>query len=740
MKHPVRCGAGVLLLAVMAAAIWMGPQILRAQEREDRTLLTWDQMRSIINEASGERAQQTILEMVPYPRVRHREEYTGNFRESEVMAHSAKASGFASVEIESFPTQQRSWFSDDAQLWMVEPELRKLYDIHEVAISAMSGSESGDVTAEVVDVGIGGRAEDYAGKDVAGKIVLGSANGNVMQRLAVFERGAAGIITYNSLRPDNDPDQILSGGISANAPPGKKPGFGWAIAPRVAREMAARLGRGEKVKLRSAIKAEYFPGELETVHAVIPGDGSSQQIVILSGHLYEGYIKQGANDDNSGCAATLEMGRTLIRLIEQGKLARPKRDIHFLWVPEISGTNAWLNKHTDIKARIIADLNFDMEGIGLARAGAMWLLMRTPDSFPTFLNDVGASVLEFIANLNRERVRYRHNGYKFTWPVIAPNGSQDPFYAAVEKYYGASDHATYMQHGIPALMFNTWPDPWYHSSHDTPDKMDTTQFKRAAVVGAAAAYVLAGADDAMAARVAAESLARGTERMGAAQRKALSYMTDATDAAALPAAYRDARVTLAHQAAVETAVLQSAAVLFRNPEEGAKTLAPVAGMIAQRVAALQAETKSLFEMRAGQMGMPGAEPPMTADEKEAARWIVESAAPAAGGPGGGGAGGFGAVQQALAALSADERRLVQAALEKLPTHMSGEMTALLRKKKTVLEIRDFLTGEFEPIAVSDVMAYLRVQEKLKRVTFTEKPEEPKPAAPAKRGKAAKKPS
>ena len=40
-----------------------------------------------------------------------------------------------------------------------------------------------------------------------------------------------------------------------------------------------------------------------------------------------------------------------------------------------------------------------------------------------------------------------------------------------------------MQHGIPAVMFITWPDMWYHSSQDTPDKQDPTQYKRAAVVG-----------------------------------------------------------------------------------------------------------------------------------------------------------------------------------------------------------------------------------------------------------------
>lgn len=264
---------------------WLAPQSAQAQEREDRTLLTWEQMRAIINEASGERAQQAVLEMVPYPRVRDRAEYTGQFRESEVMARLAKEYGFANVTIESFPGAGRSWFANEAELWMAEPELRKLYDIHDVAISAMNGSESGDVTAEVVDVGIGGRAEDYAGKDVAGKLVLGSAGGNALQRLGVFERGAVGVLSYTSLRPDSYPDQIQSQSVSTNAAAGKTIGFGWSIAPRVAREIAGKLARGEKVKLRSMVKSETFPAELETVLALIPGDGSSNQAVIISGHL-----------------------------------------------------------------------------------------------------------------------------------------------------------------------------------------------------------------------------------------------------------------------------------------------------------------------------------------------------------------------------------------------------------------------------------------------------------------------
>jgi hypothetical protein len=44
--------------------------------------------------------------------------------------------------------------------------------------------------------------------------------------------------------------------------------------------------------------------------------------------------------------------------------------------------------------------------------------------------------------------------------------------------------------------------------------------------------------------------------------------------------------------------------------------------------------------------------------------------------------------------------------------MTSELNLLLGQNKTVLEIRDFLTGEFEPLPLADLMEYLRAQEKL----------------------------
>src|SRR5262249_50384373 len=235
-----------------------------AQENEDRTLLSHDQMRAIVSEASGDRAMHHVLELVPYPRIRPISEYQGHFRESEVMAGFAREYGFSSVAIESFPAANRSWAPTLGELWMITPsETTKLYDIHDVAVSVAANSANGDATAELVDVGVGTRAADFDGRDVKGRIAIGS--GGVAQIYALAAaRGAIGAVGYSTLYPDRGVDVIPSSSIVADAQ-----GFGWAVSPRVGHDLVARLARGEKLSLRSVIKAETLPGELETVHATI---------------------------------------------------------------------------------------------------------------------------------------------------------------------------------------------------------------------------------------------------------------------------------------------------------------------------------------------------------------------------------------------------------------------------------------------------------------------------------------
>src|SRR6202040_457067 len=150
------------------------------------------------------------------------------------------------------------------------------------------------------------------------------------------------------------PDEIVW--TTVNAQPNTA---AWAVSPKAARELETMLNRGQNVTIRSIAKSEQVPNKQEIVHA-----------------------------DNSGCALTLEIGRAYLKLIAEGKLPRPKRTINFQWVQEISGPNAWFNAHPDKQKVIIGDLNFDMEALRLAQSRSYWILQRTPDTFPSYINDI----------------------------------------------------------------------------------------------------------------------------------------------------------------------------------------------------------------------------------------------------------------------------------------------------------------------------------------------------------------
>ena len=682
-------------LAGLTLALVASPSAF-AQEREDRTLLSQTQMTSIINEVSGDRMLQHVLELVPYQRIRPPSEYDAPYQESRVIMAKAKEYGFANVAVETFGQTAPAWQPTVGELWMTTPKRVKLFDIHDVALSLASLNANGDFSGDLVNVGAG-RPEDFTGKDVKGKFVLTSGTTGQVYALAV-ERGALGVLGLSTIGPQRAidfPRIIVSSTVNA------KPGtVAWSITPEVRGYLESLILRGEKIQIRSLTKSTQVPGKNEYVRAEIPGDGSTTQEVGMSCHLYEGVIKQGANDDNSGCAMTLEAGRAYIKLVKEGALPAPKRTINFLFVPEISGTNAYLNTYSDKAKRMIGTLNFDMEGIRLTDSRAFWLMHRTPDTYPSYLNDIGQSMMEYVADITRERVRFRRSlsGYAPSQPVESPHGSKDAFYIKIDKHYGSSDHVTFMQHGIPAVIFNTWPDMWYHSSADTPDKQDPTQLKRAGVVALGGLVALASGTDDMAARVVAENLARGTGRMSEAQVKGLGYIADA-DAAALPAAYREARIAIRHQAEIEKAVVRSANVLWTDVAAGTNKVAAFVPLIDKRADALLSEVEATYQLAAAQRGVAATEPEWTAAEREASGVLVKRG-PNAPAPG---------------------TRGPPAPGPNLPDEYMAEFQILVnRGDMTVQEIRDFLSGQFTPLALSDLMATLKAREAAGLVVLQQK--------------------
>ncbi|MEO8499770.1 MAG: hypothetical protein ABI565_02560 [Vicinamibacteria bacterium] len=67
---------------------------------------------------------------------------------------------------------------------------------------------------------------------------------------------------------------------------------------------------------------------------------------------------------------------------------------------------------------------------------------------------------------------------------------------------------------------------------------------------------------------------------------------------------------------------------------------------------------------------------------------------------------------------------MSAALQKLPQHIRSTLIPPLGRKISALEIRDFLTGKFEPLPLMDLMNYLRAMEKAGTVELTPLAERP----------------
>src|ERR1700753_3918645 len=219
------------ILGLMCAA-----GIVVAQEKEDRTLLSQQQMTAIINEVSGERAMHHVLELGPSQCVRPPAEYQGHFRESEVMARLAREYGFSNVAIEDYPTGQ-TYQPVVGELWTTTPKSVKIYDIHDIPESLASTNANGDISGELVNVGQGA-APDFEGKDVKGKFVLSLAPNGLA---AIYNRaaaaGAIGVVGISAIgagdRATDYPTAIVWTTVNA-----KTDTVAWAVFPYASRALA----------------------------------------------------------------------------------------------------------------------------------------------------------------------------------------------------------------------------------------------------------------------------------------------------------------------------------------------------------------------------------------------------------------------------------------------------------------------------------------------------------------------
>ena len=477
----------------------------------------------IVGESSGDVAYHHILDLAPYERDRRSEEYSGLFIESAYVSGKLNEYGLEGVEVELLGKTQ-TWDGVSASLWEVSPKTAKIADYRDLAAILAQGSRSAHVTAELVWVGRGTRQE-IESVDLKGKIAVTEASGSSVHNLAV-PAGAVGVISYYSPRPLKDPIQIPNASIRG----GDNATFCINLPPRDGYALRDRLLRGEKITVKADIETTTEETEIEVPTCVIKGTDPDAGEVILSAHLFEGYVKLGANDNTSGSAALIEVARTLNDLINDGLLPRPKRTIRFIWVPEFQGSMPWAVKHKDILANTLCNFNLDMVGLWLSKSESVYCMHRTTMGNPHYLNDVAESYYHYMGATNRGFVATGVGRPDATKPVYSMTGSRDPFYYSINAHYGSSDHEVFNDWGVqvPGIIMITWPDNYYHTSGDRPEICDPTQLHRAIVIAAASAYTIAGADENMAIKIASEVASNAEKRMSLKMRYDLAQLNGAS--------------------------------------------------------------------------------------------------------------------------------------------------------------------------------------------------------------------
>lgn len=363
----------------------------------------------------------------------------------------------------------------------------------------------GGLTAELAAIEQAEDPASWADQDVAGKVIL-VGNGDIHRMLQHARKaGAAGLVTARmSYHPPTRPEGDLADALQYTSfwwSEDEPRAWGFVLSTRQGDRLRQMLKQGA-VKLHARVDAESYNGAIENVEAVIPGT-TDEEILVIS-HLC--HPMPSANDNATGPATVMEAARALQQLIAQGRLPQPRRTIRFLHPPEMTGTYAHMAAQPD--ARIAAALNVDMVGQNQAVTGSVLLCEYPPLACPSFAGDLLSLILGEVA---AETASLSGFGTRYA-----------QFRHAVTNFSGGSDHYIMADPtvGVPCPMIIQWPDRFYHTSADTPDKCDPEMMKKVGQMTGAYAYFLAGAGLTEARWLAAEMAALFPQQLHAALKEA----------------------------------------------------------------------------------------------------------------------------------------------------------------------------------------------------------------------------
>jgi hypothetical protein len=661
-------------MTVSLAVLLLECGFARAQER---AIPFWpDEVPAAIHaQVDGNAALETVRELGRFHRVHGS---PGLAAAAELVKKKLLAAGLADAAVEHFPADGKTryahfrsyygWNPVSATVDEVSPRPRLVESFPDLPVALADYSQDADVTAELVDVGRGAQAKDYDGKAIKGRIVLAGGPLPLVHRLACEERGAAGFLSdfpnQTTAWSGDDRDLVRWGHLSPYQTANR---FAFMLSKRQAEELRARLAAGERITLRARVAAKMVPAAYDVVVATIPGSDPAAGEVVLTAHLC--HESAGANDNASGSAAILEIARALQSAIRNRTVTHPRRTIRFLWLPEIAGSQAYLVRHPEVARRLAAGIHMDMVGGLLATTKGTFHLSRSAASLPHAVNDIARA---WFDNVVRASTRFAEHGGDPYAGLVWPPGSREIFLGDIRPLEMGSDHEVFEEASfrVPMVYFHDWPDVTIHTNKDQPENLDPTKLGRVAYLGAGIAWTLAALPDAEAPRLLALVAAHTAERLAQARARAVGDPANAE-------------------------LFQREAVA-----EGVETLRSVAALFPSSASAEEAEEARLSGMRpapAPSGARDGRVPVRSPDVRGPLGVYYYDHLTEALGPG----------VKTSAALSEREHGDV----------LSYEALNLVNGKRTVSDIRDILTGRYEPVPLNEVADYLELLGRAKVITW-----------------------
>ncbi len=439
-------------------------------------------------EISGERTFRYLNLIAQH----HRIQASPGFRDAAITCQEILAQNGLQADIISYPADGKSrflasqalleWKASKARLELIqekETEILADYEHSELSVIQRLGSTPPQGAEGPI---VRGDKKDEL-PPIKGKWLLTRAAPETVRSKVIKEKGLG--IIYDGM-PALPPVREEGGlphnrqytsfwGLNENENP---PGF--VLTPAQGKKIRAKLEKGEKVSARGFAKTSFYSGNFENLSLLFPGE--KEEEILLIAHLC--HPRPSAGDNASGSAVLLEIATALKKLLGSGEIPPLKYSIRLLWVPEMTGTYAYLASRVNNSPRILAALNLDMVGQKQEVGGGSLIVENPPLASASW----GADLLQSI--LKNPYFHKAQNPYQtasfpgFTWRTLPFSGGSD--------HYILSDPTV----DIPCPMLIQWPDRHYHTDADHPGTIDPLMLHNVGCIAATYASFLAALDPA----------------------------------------------------------------------------------------------------------------------------------------------------------------------------------------------------------------------------------------------------